>query len=76
MILFGRWKYLPETGHSRRHAVILNFPDDVWLYDLGSATGIVIDRQVVFGNAYLDGVRQVTFGSTATTVSAKRGLLL
>jgi len=61
---------------SRRHAVIVNFPNDVWLYDLGSTCGTRLDEDLVCGRAFLDGVHQVNIGPIAIQVSARADLLV
>jgi pSer/pThr/pTyr-binding forkhead associated (FHA) protein len=61
---------------SRRHALIANFPDDVWLYDLGSTRGTQVDGSAVAGRAYLDGVHRVSIGRLDIEVGAHAGLLV
>lgn len=61
---------------SRRHAVIVNFPNDVWLYDLGSTCGTRLDNELVCGRAFLDGVHQVNIGSIVVEIAARADLLV
>jgi pSer/pThr/pTyr-binding forkhead associated (FHA) protein len=61
---------------SRRHCVIVNYPDDVWLYDLGSTVGTVVDGQRVVGHIPLDGVHNVEVGSVCIRIAAGNDLLL
>lgn len=67
---------LGDSMVSRRHAVIVNFPDEVWLYDLGSTCGTRLDGDLVCGRAFLDGVHQVNIGPIALEVAARADLLV
>lgn len=67
---------LHDNMVSRRHAVIVNYPNDVWLYDLGSTCGTRLDEELVCGRAFLDGVHQVNIGPFAIEVSARADLLV
>ena len=67
---------LDDTTVSRRHALIANFPDDVWLYDLGSTRGTQVDGNAVAGRAFLDGVHRVRIGRLEIEVTAHAGLLV
>lgn len=67
---------IDDASVSRRHAVILNFPDYVWVYDLGSARGVSVDGRKVVGRMFLDGVHEVKIGRVALRVAAKSGLLV
>lgn len=61
---------------SRRHAVIVNFPNDVWLYDLGSTCGTRLGEDLVCGRAFLDGVHPVSIGPITIEVAARSDLLV
>lgn len=61
---------------SRRHAVIVNFPNDVWLYDLGSTCGTRLGGDLVCGRAFLDGVHPAGIGPVAIDVAARSDLLV
>jgi len=67
---------LKSRGVSRRHCVIVNYPDDVWLYDLGSTVGTAIDGQGVVGRMFLDGVHEVAVGKVCIRVAASNNLLI
>jgi serine/threonine protein kinase len=67
---------LHDNMVSRRHAVIVNIPNDVWLYDLGSTCGTRLDKELVCGRAFLDGVHQVNIGPIAIEVAAQADLLV
>lgn len=61
---------------SRRHAIIVNFLNAVWLYDLGSTCGTRLNEDLVCGRIFLDGVHQVKFGRVAIEVAARTDLLV
>jgi serine/threonine protein kinase len=61
---------------SRRHCVIVNYPDDVWLYDLGSTIGTVVDGQRLVGRMLLDGVHDVAVGNMRIRIAARNDLLI
>jgi serine/threonine protein kinase len=67
---------IKSPGISRRHCVIVNFPDDVWLYDLESACGTTVDGTRVIGRTFLDGVHEVDVGPVRIRVAAKADLLV
>lgn len=67
---------LDDGSVSRRHAVIVNFVDYVWIYDLGSARGVSVDGRKVVGRMFLDGVHEVRIGRVALRVASKLGLLV
>ena len=61
---------------SRRHCVLVNFPDDVWLYDLDSTVGTVVEGQRLVGRMLLDGVHDVMVGKVRLRIAASSGLLV
>jgi len=65
-----------DASVSRRHGLIANFPNDVWLYDLGSTRGTWVDGGVVSGQAFLDGVHRVMVGRIELEVGARADLLV
>jgi serine/threonine protein kinase len=67
---------LDHKNVSRRHCVIVNFPDDVWLYDLDSTVGTVVDGQPLVGRMLLDGVHEVSVGGMRLRIAASSGLLV
>ena len=67
---------LSDSSVSRRHAVIVNFPDEVWLYDIGSTCGTKLDQDSVCGRVFLDGVHRVGVGRTTVEVGASADLLV
>ena len=74
--LSGNDVVLKESQVSRRHAVIVNFPNEVWLYDLGSTFGTRLDNEPVCGRMILDGVHRISMGSTTIEVAARSDLLV
>lgn len=52
-----------------------NFPEDVWIYDLGSVAGVYIDRKRIKRKVFLEGVTHITMGTTSFLVSPKAGFL-
>ena len=80
LVSIGSWVKnniaLDDASVSRRHALIANFPNDVWLYDLGSTRGIQVDGDAVPGRAFLDGVHRVMVGRIEVEVGAPADLLV
>lgn len=67
---------LSDKSVSRRHCAIVNFPNDVWLYDLGSTVGTKIDGQKLVDRAHLDGVHEVTVGRANIRIASSSDKLL
>ncbi len=67
---------LDDTSVSRRHCLIVNFPDDVWVYDLDSTQGVELDGASVDRKAYLEGLCTLKIGATKVILRSKLGLLL
>jgi serine/threonine protein kinase len=67
---------LNDRSVSRRHCVIVNYPNDVWLYDLGSTIGTVVDGQRLIGHMLLDGVHKVEVGRVCIRIAASSDLLI
>lgn len=65
-----------QAGISRRHSVIVNHPDDVWIYDLGSVVGTSVDGERICGKTFLDGVHTVDIGTRKIRVATDKGLLI
>jgi serine/threonine protein kinase len=65
-----------QRGVSRRHAVILNYPDDIWVYDLGSVTGVFVDDKRINGKIFLDGAHSVRIAGETISVATKESLLI
>jgi hypothetical protein len=67
---------LDDKSVSRRHCVIVNYPEDVWLYDLASTTGTIVDGRQLVGRVLLDGVHDVVIGNVPIRVASNRELLI
>ncbi len=67
---------LKDRSVSRRHAVIVNYPDEVWLYDLGSTCGTKRDKELVSGRMFLDGAHRIAIGDVEIDVAARADLLV
>ena len=80
LVSIGLWAKngiaLDDASVSRRHALIVNFPNDVWLYDLGSTRGSRIDGDAVHGRAFLDGVHRVMAGRIEIEIGSRADLLV
>jgi serine/threonine protein kinase len=63
------------TGVSRRHCLIVNCRDDVWLYDLDS-TGTYLNGELVKGKAPLVGRNVVRIGSKEFVITSDRDNLI
>ena len=61
---------------SRRHAVIISFPDDVWIYDVASVHGTFVDGRRVEDRTFIDSVREVRIAHQVLRMSPNAGLLL
>lgn len=60
---------------SRRHAVIVNIGNEVWLHDLNSTIGTWIDGVRLYGKQPLMGVHEVKIGHTALRVWSRDDLI-
>jgi len=80
LVSIGSWAKndiaLDDASVSRRHALIANVPNDVWLYDLGSTRGTSVDGNAVPGRAFLDGVHRVMVGRLELDIGARADLLV
>jgi pSer/pThr/pTyr-binding forkhead associated (FHA) protein len=60
---------------SRRHAVIVNMGNEVWLHDLHSTVGTWVDGIQVHGKQPLVGVHDVKIGNAALRVWSRHDLI-
>ncbi|MDA1013122.1 MAG: protein kinase [Planctomycetota bacterium] len=67
---------LEYRGVSRRHCVIVNRTDDVWIYDLKSTVGTVVDGERLLGGMHLAGVHNVDLSEACLRIGASRDLLV
>ncbi|MFH1953307.1 MAG: FHA domain-containing protein [Pseudomonadota bacterium] len=65
-----------QMSVSRRHCVLINYAEDVWLHDLGSTHGTYIDGVLVESPVVLEGRCRVSVGDNELTVLPKEGILL
>ena len=65
-----------DNSVSRRHCVIVNYPNDVWIYDLNSTGGTFINGERVYGKMFLLGVCELTIGRCQLRVSSEAGILV
>ena len=63
------------SSASRRHAVIVNMGNEVWLHDLHSTLGSWVDGVRVRGKQPLMGVHEVKIGNTNLRVSSRDYLI-
>lgn len=83
IILFGRDGFsvnnieIPDgTAVSRRHAVIINQKDDLWLYDLASASGVKVNDYIVNEKIQLIGISKIEIGKFWYRVTGDEGRLI
>ena len=67
---------LKSQSVSRRHAVILNWPNDVWLCDLGSTQGTTVYGKKIIGRRFLSGVHEVDIVSKRISLATNASLLV
>ena len=68
--------HLSHSTVSRRHAVIVNYRNDVWIYDLGSTLGIYVDGERISEKRFLNGVHSIDIGQHNLMISTSEGLLV
>jgi serine/threonine protein kinase len=61
---------------SRRHCLVVNFPDDIWLYELNSTSGTFVDDKKVRRKQFLLGVRDVRIGDSQFQIASRSDFLL
>jgi len=66
----------PQHSVSRLHCVLVNYADDVWLYDLGSTLGTFCDESPVQNSVFLEGRHQIRLSNSTITIFTKEGILL
>jgi tetratricopeptide (TPR) repeat protein len=67
---------ITDGSISRRHAVVLNFPNEVWIHDLDSTRGTTVNGSRICGRVLIDGVYDVNFGRVAFRIAPDESLLL
>jgi len=63
------------TSVSRRHFIIINMKNNVWLYDLNS-TGVYVDGKRVVQKAFLLGLHTIRFGNYEIELKTDDNLLM
>lgn len=66
---------IDDSWVSRRHLVIVNLKNDVWLYDM-STSGTYVDGERVVNKSFLLGRCEIKTGGQTFFVKSDRGLLL
>ncbi|MDD3472664.1 MAG: FHA domain-containing protein [Syntrophaceae bacterium] len=66
---------LHEISVSRRHCVLINYPGDVWLYDLGSTHGTYVDDIPVNRPVFLERRCRVSIAGHELTVLPRDAML-
>ncbi len=66
---------IDDASVSRRHAVLTNVGNEVWIHDLASTRGIYVDGERVVGKRILLGVHDVLVGEVKLRVSASEDLV-
>lgn len=66
----------PDHSVSRRHCVIVNYPADVWIYDLDSTGGTFINGERICGKMFLLGVCELKVGRYGMRVTSAAGMLV
>ena len=74
--LFSNSIVLEGPRISRRHCAVVNCPDNVWIYDLGSTFGTTVGNTAVKGRMFLDGVHEVKVGKAMIRVAAREDPLV
>ena len=67
---------IDSNSISRRHAVIMNFKNDVWIYDLGSTQGTFVDDKRVEEKCYLNGVHKIKISDIEITLATSDDILI
>jgi len=65
-----------NTSISRRHCVIVNYPDDVWIYDLESTTGTFINGDRIHDKMFLLGAYDLMIGQKILRLYSKVDILV
>ena len=63
------------TAISRRHCLIINAKDNVWLYDLGS-TGTYLNGEKVINKSPVIGLNKITLNNIEYTITTDNNKLL
>jgi serine/threonine protein kinase len=82
LIPVGRWGYqmnkikeLESSSISRRHFILINSKNDIWLYNL-SQTGTIVDGEKIMDKKFLHGLHHIRIGDTELSIKTDANLLL
>ena len=82
LVPVGRWGYemnsikeLKSNLISRRHFVLINSKDDIWLYNL-SRNGTFVDGEKIMNKKFLHGLHHIQIGNSELTIKTDSKLLL
>ncbi len=80
IITIGRNKdndyYIDNNSVSRRSCVIVNYPNDVWIYDMGSISNIIIDDKEIVQKQFLLGKHKIRLNDYSFDLYTSEGLLI
>jgi len=65
-----------NTSVSRRHCAIVNYDKDIWLYDLGSFSGVFVDGQKISNKCLLLGKHKIDIGTCSFNLYTSDDVLL
>lgn len=68
--------FTSQPSVSRRHCVIVNYPNDVWIYDLSSTLGTYVDGIKVTNKQFLLGKHEIKIGDVRFQLFSSAELLL
>lgn len=61
---------------SRRHCIIINYPKDLWILDMGSKYGVYIDDKKIKHKQFLLGKHKICVGSYEFDFYSSEGILI
>ncbi|MEW6654578.1 MAG: protein kinase [Bacteroidota bacterium] len=68
--------YIADTNCSRLHCVIINFPNDVWIQDMSSIAGVIVDGEKVTNKRFILGIHEIQLANTTLKISTQKELLV
>jgi pSer/pThr/pTyr-binding forkhead associated (FHA) protein len=67
---------IEDTSISRRHCIIVNYSNDVWIYDMGSILGVSVDGIKIIQKQFLLGRHKIKLGNYSFDLYTSEGLLI
>ena len=67
---------IEDTSISRRHCIIVNYSNDVWIYDMGSILGVSVDGRKIVQKQFLLGKHKIKLGNYSFDLYTSEGLLI